>query len=73
MSDTHHITATTSPAPALTRDDLAKIAQAETHLLGVLRAAVARRSGDANAATLHDGAAAAFHQLFAAAGAYDRG
>ena len=58
-------------APALTRAELARIAQAETHLLGLLRGAVVRRAGEANAATLHDDAAAAFHKLFAAAGAYD--
>lgn len=56
---------------ALDHDAFAALAREHTETLARLRAAVAARAGDANAKLLHDDAAAAFHRLFAAAGAYE--
>lgn len=56
---------------ALDHDAFAALARAHTEALARLRDAVAARAGAANAALLHDDAAAAFHRLFAAAGAYE--
>lgn len=60
-----------APYAALDRSDFSRIATMEEHLLARLRRAVEARSGDENATLLHDYAAAAFHRLFDAAGAYD--
>lgn len=55
----------------MTREDYARLAREHTRALAALRAAVEARAGEANAKLLHDDAAAAFHRLLAATGAYD--
>lgn len=59
------------PIRDLDRGDFARIAHTEEHLLARLRVAVEQRAGEENARLLHDDAAAAFHRLLAAAGAYE--
>lgn len=54
----------------LPREQFARLALAETAVLEQLRAEVEKRSGKAAADALHDSAAATFHRLFDAAGAY---
>lgn len=53
------------------RPDYATLAQRLTADLAMLRAAVKDRSGEANAALVHDHAAGALHRLLDAAGAYE--
>lgn len=52
------------------REQFGRLALAETEVLGQLRAEVEKRSGTDAADALYSSAAAAFHRLFDAAGAY---
>jgi len=72
MSASHQPAIYAAPGlPTARRAMLAELARAHTATLHALRGYVAERSGAENAEALHEHARAAFHQLLAAAGAYD--
>lgn len=71
MSASHQPAVYAAPEQPLTRADFAAIARRLTADLATLRGAVRTRSGDTNAALVHDHAAGAVHRLLDAAGAYE--